>query len=103
VKALTACAWRPVMISVLPYRVATTTADACCSGGRWAQRARAGATPAAVNVFAGIETARAGVAADVIRQYANVEQAALDGFYRIAEAKLLAAQKTPHGRDHDYH
>ena len=30
----------------------------------------------------------AGVAADVICQYVNVEQAALDGLYRIAEAKL---------------
>jgi hypothetical protein len=45
----------------------------------------------------------AGVAADVISQYVNVEQAALDGIYRIAEAKLLAAQKTTRGRDHDYH
>jgi hypothetical protein len=45
----------------------------------------------------------AGVPADVICQYANVEQAALDGVYRIAEAKLRAAQKTPHERDHDYH
>jgi hypothetical protein len=34
----------------------------------------------------------AGVAADVICQYTNVEQAALDGLYRMAEAKLLAAQ-----------
>ena len=35
----------------------------------------------------------AGVAADVICQYVNVDQAALDGLYRIAEAKLVAAQK----------
>jgi hypothetical protein len=35
----------------------------------------------------------AGVAMDVICQYVNVEQAALQGFYRIAEAKLLAAQE----------
>ena len=35
----------------------------------------------------------AGVAADVISQYVNVERAALDGLYRIAEAKLLAAQQ----------
>jgi hypothetical protein len=34
----------------------------------------------------------AGVAADVICQYVNVEQAALDGLYRMADAKLLAAQ-----------
>ncbi len=40
----------------------------------------------------------AGVAADVICQYLNVEQAALDGLYRIAEAKLLAARKAPDGR-----
>ena len=45
----------------------------------------------------------AGIAADVICQYVNVERAALDGLYRIAEEKLLAAQKTSHGRDHDYH
>jgi len=45
----------------------------------------------------------ADISADVICQYTNVEQAALDGLYRIAEAKLLEAQKTPHGRDHDYH
>ena len=35
----------------------------------------------------------AGVGADVICQYVNVEEAALDGVYRIAEAKLVAAQK----------
>jgi hypothetical protein len=34
----------------------------------------------------------AGGAAEVICQYVNVEQGALDGRYRIAEAKLLAAQ-----------
>jgi len=34
----------------------------------------------------------AGVSADVICQYLNVEQAALDGLYRMAEAKLSAAQ-----------
>ena len=43
----------------------------------------------------------AGVAADVICQYLNVEQTALDGLYRIAEAKLLAAQNTTHGRYHE--
>jgi hypothetical protein len=43
----------------------------------------------------------AGVAADVICQYVNVEQAALDGFYRIAEAKLAAAQEAAHGRYHE--
>jgi hypothetical protein len=34
----------------------------------------------------------AGVAADVICQYVNVEQAALDGLYRMADSKLIAAQ-----------
>ena len=42
----------------------------------------------------------AGVDADVICQYVNVERAALDGLYRIAEAKLLAAQQTSCGCDH---
>ena len=42
----------------------------------------------------------AGVAADVICLYVNVEQAALDGFYRIAEAKLVAAQEAARGRYH---
>jgi hypothetical protein len=36
----------------------------------------------------------AGVAAEVICQYVDVEQAALDGLYRIADAKLLAAHNT---------
>ena len=35
----------------------------------------------------------AGISADVICQYVNVELAALDGLYRIAEAKSPAAQK----------
>jgi hypothetical protein len=39
----------------------------------------------------------AGVAVDVICEYVNVERAGLDGLYRIAEAKLLAAQKSTHG------
>ena len=34
----------------------------------------------------------AGVAAEVICVYLNVERAALDGFYRIAEAKFIVAQ-----------
>jgi hypothetical protein len=42
----------------------------------------------------------AGVSADVICQYVNVERAALDGLYRMAEAKLLAAQN---GTDDRYH
>jgi hypothetical protein len=41
----------------------------------------------------------AGVAAAVICQYVNVEQDALDGLYRIAEAKLRAAQEPTRGRD----
>ena len=35
----------------------------------------------------------AGVATDVICLYVDVEQAALESFYRIAEAKLVAAQE----------
>ena len=42
----------------------------------------------------------AGVDADVICQYVNVERAALDGLYRIAEAKFLAAQHATCGSDH---
>jgi hypothetical protein len=42
----------------------------------------------------------AGVDADVICQYVNVERAALDGLYRIAEAKFLAAQQATCGSDH---
>jgi hypothetical protein len=45
----------------------------------------------------------AGVAADVICQYVDVEQVALDGLYRMAEAKLVAAQKATDGRYHDCH
>ena len=37
----------------------------------------------------------AGVAAEVICQYVKVEQDALEGVYRIAEAKLYAAQERP--------
>jgi hypothetical protein len=43
----------------------------------------------------------AGVAADEICQYVEVEQAALDNLYRIAEAKLVAAQKATHDRYHE--
>jgi hypothetical protein len=42
----------------------------------------------------------AGVAADVICQYVDVEQAALDGLYRMAEAKLVAAQNATDDRCH---
>ncbi len=45
----------------------------------------------------------AGVAAVVICQYVDVEQDALDGLYRIAEAKLLAAQKATDARYHACH
>jgi hypothetical protein len=41
----------------------------------------------------------AGVAANVICQYVNVDQAALDCFYRIAETKLLAAHQTTRAAD----
>ena len=34
----------------------------------------------------------AGVAPDVVCEYLNVDEASLEGFYRIAEAKLAAAQ-----------
>ena len=37
----------------------------------------------------------AGVADEAICQYVDVELAALDGLYRIAEAKLAAAQRPP--------
>jgi hypothetical protein len=43
----------------------------------------------------------AGVVADVICQYINVEQVALEGVYRIAEAKLSAALKVTDGRSHN--
>jgi hypothetical protein len=41
-----------------------------------------------------------GVSADVICRYVNVEQAALDGLHRMAEAKLSAAQNATGGRYH---
>jgi hypothetical protein len=42
----------------------------------------------------------AGISADVICQYVNVELAALDGLYRMAEAKLLAVQGATDDRCH---
>jgi hypothetical protein len=42
----------------------------------------------------------AGVVGDVISQYVNVEQGAPNGLYRIAEAKLLAAQNATDDRYH---
>jgi hypothetical protein len=35
----------------------------------------------------------AGVAADLVCEYVDIELAALDGLYRLAEAKLIAAQQ----------
>ena len=40
----------------------------------------------------------AGVAPEVICEYIDVEQASLEGLYRIAEAKLIAAQERTKGR-----
>jgi hypothetical protein len=45
----------------------------------------------------------AGVAADVICLYVNVNLAALDGLYRMAEAKLVAAQKAIDDRAQGWH
>ncbi len=45
----------------------------------------------------------AGISADLICQYVNVELAALDGLYRMAEAKLLAAEHLSDDRDHGCH
>ena len=45
----------------------------------------------------------AGISADVICQYVNVELAALDGLYRMAEAKFLAAHKTTDDRHQEWH
>jgi hypothetical protein len=35
----------------------------------------------------------AGVAAEVVCEYVNLEPPALDGLYRLAESKLVAAQR----------
>ena len=35
----------------------------------------------------------AGVAPEVVSEYVGVEEAALDGVYRIAQAKLISAQR----------
>jgi hypothetical protein len=43
----------------------------------------------------------AGVAAELVCEYVDVEDAGLEGFYRIAEAKLVAAQEqnsSPNGK-----
>jgi hypothetical protein len=37
----------------------------------------------------------AGVAPEVVSEYVGVDEAALDGVYRIAEAKLSAAEGRP--------
>jgi hypothetical protein len=44
----------------------------------------------------------AGVAAEEICQYVNLEKAALHGLYRVAEAKRLAAHKATHARQDCY-
>ena len=45
----------------------------------------------------------AGVDAEEVCRYINVEWAALDGLYRIAEAKLIAAQEAINSRYHEWH
>ena len=45
----------------------------------------------------------AGVDAEEVCRYINVEWAALDGLYRIAEAKLIAAQEAIDGHYHEWH
>ena len=42
----------------------------------------------------------AGITADVICEYVNVERVALYGLYRMAEAKLVAAQEATDERYH---
>lgn len=42
----------------------------------------------------------AGISADVICEYVNLELDALDGLYRMAEAKLLAARNVTDDRYH---
>jgi hypothetical protein len=42
----------------------------------------------------------AGISAELIRQFVNIEQAALDRLYRIAEVELLAAQNATDDRHH---
>lgn len=37
----------------------------------------------------------AGVPPEVVCEYVDIEEASLDGFYRMAEAKLLAALDRP--------
>jgi hypothetical protein len=46
----------------------------------------------------GLRLRRAGVATEVICEYLALDQASLNGFFRIAEAKLLAAQQNTQGR-----
>jgi hypothetical protein len=43
----------------------------------------------------------AGIPADVISQYVGFDQAALNGLYRIAEAKRAAAQDETGNRYHE--
>jgi hypothetical protein len=44
----------------------------------------------------------AGVAAELVCQYLDIEAVALDGLYRIAEAKLLAAQQLTGNKTPDH-
>jgi hypothetical protein len=44
-------------------------------------------------VLAGTALREAGVAPEVVSEYVGVDEAALDGLYRIAEAKLVSAQR----------
>jgi hypothetical protein len=41
-----------------------------------------------------------GISADLICQYLNIEHDALDNLYRMAEAKLVAAETVTDGRYH---
>lgn len=45
----------------------------------------------------GLRLRDAGVAPEVICEYVGVEEAHLDGFYRVAEAKLMSTQELTRG------
>lgn len=47
----------------------------------------------------GLRLRDAGVAAELVCEYVGVEDAGLDGFYRVAEAKLAAAQERNSSRN----
>lgn len=44
----------------------------------------------------------AGVAPEVICEYVDVDEPSLASLYRLAEAKLAAAQEASSGRQHNY-